>query len=96
MADVTIDPGRAGRVHVTIRVWREDFSEFPARSVRLALDPPKPAHDTLERTAVNTPDGTWAIDALELGTPGIWTLRVIVIPANGPSIVLDAPVEIAR
>ena len=96
MADVTIDPGRAGRAHVTVRVSREDFSEFPARSVRLALDPPAPAHGTLERTTVSTPDGTWEVDALELGTPGIWTVRVIVIPANGPSIVLDAPVEIAR
>jgi copper resistance protein D len=96
MADVTINPGRAGRAHVTIRVLREDFSEFPARAVQLALDAPKPEHDSIERSAVNTPDGTWEIDALELGTPGIWTIRVIVIPASGPSIVLDAPVEIAR
>lgn len=29
MANFTIDPGRAGRAHVTIRVSREDFSEFP-------------------------------------------------------------------
>ncbi|HVZ51528.1 MAG TPA: copper homeostasis membrane protein CopD [Pseudolabrys sp.] len=96
MADVTIDPGRAGRTHVTIRVSREDFSEFPARSVRLALDQPKPAHGSVECSAIAMPDGTWQVNALDLGTPGIWTIRVIVIPMSGPSIVLDAPVEIAR
>jgi putative copper resistance protein D len=94
MADVTIDPGRAGRASVSIRVSREDFSEFPARSVRLELDPPAPAVKRLAGSALRTPDGTWRIAAIDLGLPGIWTARVIVAPEAGTPIVLDAPVVI--
>jgi len=43
MADVTIDPGRSGRVNAVIRVLREDLSEFSSKSVLLTLDPPPPA-----------------------------------------------------
>lgn len=94
MADVTIEPGRAGRTRALIRLMREDFSEFSANAVRVALDPPAPATGTLQRNAVSMPDGTWQVDALDLGMPGIWTIRVIVTPATGPHIVLDAPVII--
>ena len=40
MADVTIEPGRAGRTDVTIRVSREDSSSYPAKDVRLELEFP--------------------------------------------------------
>ena len=40
MAEVTIEPGRAGPANAHIRVLRDDFSEFPAKSVKLSLDPP--------------------------------------------------------
>jgi len=96
MADVTIDPGRAGRTDVMIRVSREDLSLFPAKDVRLALDPPTAGGQTLERTAVKQSDGTWLIDGLTIAQSGIWTARVIVQPSQGEPIVLDAPIVIAR
>ncbi len=52
MADVTIEPGRAGRTDVTIRVSREDFSNYPAKDVRLALDPPSAGAQTIDRAAI--------------------------------------------
>lgn len=96
MADVTIDPGRAGRSRASIRVSRENFSEFPAKSVRLDLASPTTAVRRLARSAVRMPDGTWQIDAIDLVQPGIWTVRVIVAPEAGAPIVLDAPVVIER
>jgi copper resistance protein D len=96
MADVTIEPGRAGRADVTIRVSREDFSNYPAKDVRLALDPPTAGGQTIERAAVERPDGSWLINDLMLVPPGIWTTRVIVRSPAGASIVLDAPVVIER
>jgi uncharacterized membrane protein len=96
MADVTIDPGRAGLTKVTIRVLREDFADFAIKEVRLALEPPTAGLKTVERAAVHMPDGSWTIDRLEIGRPGIWTVRVIVTPAAGKSIMLDAPVVIDR
>jgi copper resistance protein D len=96
MADVTIDPGRAGTAQVTIRVWREDFSPFAAKEVRAAMDPPDGGAKTIERTALRMGDGTWVIDRLEFGQPGIWALRVIVTSGADKTIVLDAPVVIER
>lgn len=96
MADVTINPGRAGRSAATIRVSREDFTTFPAKDVRLGLDPPAASGKSLELNATRQADGTWAIDEIALAKPGIWTVRVIVIDQSGGTIVLDAPIVIDR
>jgi len=93
---VTIDPGHAGRADVRIRVSREDFSTYPAKDVRLALDPPAAGGQTVERTATKQADGTWLIDGVTLAKSGIWTTRVIVQPNRGEPIVLDAPIVIER
>jgi len=96
MADVTIDPGRTGRVRATIHVSREDFSEFPAKAVSLALDPPAGGAKPVERAALRMPDGTWQADGIEIPQRGIWTVRVTVTPEAGEPIVLDAPIVIGR
>ena len=96
MADVTVDPGRVGRSNVTIRVSREDFSGFPAKDVRLALEPQTGTAHAPERAAIKQDDGSWLVNGIEVATPGIWTVRVIVTPGAGEPIVLDAPVVIAR
>jgi copper transport protein len=93
MADLTVDPGRVGHGRVAIHVSREDFSEFPARAVRLTLDPPTPG-TMIEHTASRSADGTWEIASLDLPQAGIWTARVIVTPQAGAPIVLDAPLVI--
>jgi copper resistance protein D len=96
MADVTIDPGRAGLADATIRVMREDFSRFPAKDVHLALEPPTPRSPTLERDAVEQANGAWLVSDIALAEPGIWTVRVIVTSQLGEAIMLDAPIVIER
>jgi putative copper resistance protein D len=96
MAEVTIEPGRTGRTDVTIRVSREDSSSYPAKDVRLELDPPTAGLPTIRRTAIEQPDGRWLINDLTLAPSGIWATRVIVRPPVGDPIVLDAPIVIGR
>lgn len=96
MADVTVDPGRAGTAQVTIRVVREDFSRFPAKDVRLVLEPPSPGSRKLEREAIEQSDGSWGVNGIPLAESGIWTVRVIVTPSKGEPIPLDAPIVIER
>lgn len=99
MADVTINPGRAGRSAVTIRVSREDFTTFAAKDVRLILDPPTASRrllNSLDRNAKQQPDGTWTVTDVALAQPGIWTVRVLIIAQSGETIVLDAPIVIER
>ncbi len=96
MADVTINPGRAGTVKATIRISREDFTDFAAKDVRLALDPPTAGLKAVERATVRMADGTWQADTIALPQPGIWTVRVIIVPKAGQPIMLDAPVVITQ
>ena len=96
MADVTVDPGRPGRIDVTVRVSREDFSRFPAKDVRLTLEPPKSGPQPIEELMTEQTDGTWQANGIELSQAGIWTIRVVVTTRRGKSIVLDAPIVIER
>lgn len=97
MADVTIDPGRVGRVKIGIRLWREDMTELPARRVSVAFDPPnKNARSTSEHVAVRDEDGTWRVNDVDCTQDGVWTVRVIINPHAGSNIVLDGPIVIAR
>jgi copper transport protein len=93
MAEVTIEPGRTGTANAHIRVLRDDFSEFPARSVEFTLDPPA-SGPKIVRRAAHLPDGTWEVNALDLSQPGIWNVRVIIPADRGAPIVLDAPIVI--
>jgi len=96
MAEVTIAPGHAGRAKATIRLSHEDSSGFTAKFVALALDPPAAHLKTVERAAVHMPDESWRVDGLEIAQPGIWIVRVIIVPEVGQPFVLDAPVVIER
>ncbi len=95
MAEVTIEPGHIGTANALIRVLREDFSEYPAKSVELTLDPPAAA-PKIARAAAHLPDGNWQVNALDLTQPGVWTVRVIIPTEGGRRIVLDAPIVIER
>ena len=93
MAEVTIEPGRTGKASALIRVLREDFSEYPAASIELTLDPPS-GGSKIARSAAHLPDGNWEVNGLELSQAGIWTVRVIIPTDRGAAIVLDAPIVI--
>lgn len=94
MAEVTVNPGRAGPVNISIRVLNEDSSEFPTNDVHLQVAPPTPGHPPVDWAAVPQPDGTWAVDEVVLPQAGNWTVRVIIAREHGKQIVLDAPIVI--
>jgi len=96
MADVIVEPGRAGRANVSIRVLREDFSRFPAKEVRLAIKPPGAGSQPAEEALVEQADGTWLANGIEFSESGVWTIRVIVTTRRGKRSVLDAPIVIER
>jgi putative copper resistance protein D len=93
MAEVAIEPGRIGQARARIRVFQDDFSEYPARSVELSLVPPKPGA-AITHTARHAPNGGWAVNALDLLQPGVWTVRVVISGPGREPITLDAPIVI--
>lgn len=97
MADVTINPGRVGRVDISIRLAQEDMSELSVRAVTVAFNPPQNgARLTSEHAAVRDAHDVWEIKGVDCTQDGVWTMRLTITPHSGSSIVLDAPVVIAR
>jgi putative copper resistance protein D len=96
MADVTIDPGHPGKADVTIRVMREDTTQFAVKDVTLVLDPPKAGAQSTERLAAEQSDGAWLVNDVDLPDAGIWTVKVTITTKGGARIVLDAPIVIER
>lgn len=93
MADVAITPGRPGRTGATIRLSREDGSEFPAKELTFTLEPTASGGKSVQATATYTA-GFWQTGNIDIPVAGIWTVRIVVTPADGAPIVLDAPIVI--
>jgi len=95
MADVTIEPGRAGPARVRILLMREDFSIYPAKAVTLVLSPKADIGAArISRSGVRKSDQAWHVDDLEIPTPGVWNVTLTVDSGTGSPIVLDAPIVI--
>jgi putative copper resistance protein D len=97
MADVSITPGRAGPARAAILLLQEDFTPFTAKAVTLLLTPRAlPGVASISSSAIRQPDGSWTVDRLALGAPGIWVVKLTVTPEAGAPFVLDAPIVIDR
>lgn len=96
MADVTIDPGHAGKNTVAIRLWREDFSDYPVSDVKLVLEPRDGGPLTRERNAIHSLDGTWQIDAVDIPHAGVWIVRLTLGQPGARPVILDAPIVIMQ
>ena len=91
MADVTISPGRAGLVRITLRLSREDFS--PVETKRVAFTLSQPGRDDLNlpvRPGIEP--GEWRIGPTTLPAAGIWTVKINVTLASGTAELLDGPI----
>ncbi len=99
MADVTIDPGRTGTVTATIRVSREDFPDYVAKDVKLALDPPARKAVKFRRAACNRTHGgrnMAGYDRASLYRNAASGRCASSSRRGGQPIVLDAPIIIER
>ena len=94
MADVTLAPGRVGTARATIRLWNEDLTELPAKSVTLQLAAPKTGSAPVTRNAQQLADGSWEVDGIPLRETGNWKVVVDVTFAAGRPLALDAPIVI--
>jgi uncharacterized membrane protein len=97
MAEVTIAPDRPGVARASIRLMSEDFSPLAANDVAFALSPQAPTSTPpILRAATRLSDGTWEVDELKIGQPGIWVVKLTVKTDASEPFVLDAPIVIER
>jgi copper transport protein len=95
MADITIAPGHAGPVAVTLHVMREDFQPFDAKEVTVRLSNKTAGLEPLVRKARQTGPGEGRADGISLLQPGIWTAELDSLVSDFDRLTLDGPLVIA-
>ncbi len=78
MADVSVQPGRAGPVAVAIYPMTADFAPMEAKEVTLVLSKADAGLEPLRRAATRV-DGVWRIDDVQIPLAGVWQIRVDVL-----------------
>ncbi len=94
MADVTITPGRAGRVRAEIAVQTGEFTPLDAKGVTLVLSNPAAGIEQIRRPAARSGEGTWSVESLDLPLPGQWQVRIDILISDFEMTRLSDVVEI--
>ena len=94
MAEITITPGRAGPVAVSIMVMTGDFEPLDPKEITLVLSKPDAGIAALKRPATRAGDGTWRVDGLVVPLAGQWTAGLDILVSDFDMVKITAPVEI--
>nr|WP_269931877.1 copper resistance protein CopC [Aminobacter sp. HY435] len=94
MADLTLSPGRAGKVAATIMLMTGDFGPLDAGSVQLRLSKGDTATVPVVAAAHKPGDGTWRVDAVELPAAGTWDAAIEVAMPDGSQATLTGTIVI--
>lgn len=82
MAEITIAPGRAGPVSVSIMLMTGEFGPLAAREVKLVLANPAVGIEPIERHAARGEDGLWRVEGLSLPVAGRWEVEVEILVSD--------------
>jgi copper transport protein len=94
MAEVTVAPGRAGPVSVTIAVQSGDFGPLDAKEVTLTLASPAAGIEPIRRPATKAGDGTWRVDGLVIPAAGRWNIEVAILISEFELVRLHETIDI--
>jgi len=93
MAEVTIEPGRAGRVDIITRLWTSEFAPLAAQRVTVTLTLPA-GGQSIMRVAAPDAEDAWRVDDVTLPQPGDWTVKVEALLGPDRQLTLLAPIVI--
>lgn len=96
MADLTVAPGRAGPVTVSIKLMAGDFGPLDPREVTVVLSNPAAGVEQIKRPATRAGDRSWRIDDLIIPLPGNWSVRIDVLISDFDLVRLEGQVDIRR
>ena len=95
MANVTIDPGRVGRVHTAIVLQNpRDEKPLAVEAVTIVLARTEGAREVITRHATKSDDGSWQVDNLPIPAPGIWQMSLQISINDFQQDVLNASIDI--
>lgn len=93
MADLSVAPGKAGPVDVSIFVMTGDFGPLDAKEVTLVLSKPDAGIEPMKRSATAA-EGAWRIDGLQIPVAGRWKVRLDVLVSDFEMAKLEGEIEI--
>lgn len=82
MADISVTPGRAGPVTITVSLLDGEFGPLAAKELRLALSRPEAGIEPIERQATRLADGSWQVGDLTLPLAGRWTVELEILVSD--------------
>jgi copper transport protein len=96
MAQIEIEPARAGGAEVTVQVLDGAFQPLPVEEVTLAFSNPTAGIEPIRRTAVAAGDLNWRIGDLRIPIAGRWRLRVEILLDAFDKVVLEDDVTLPQ
>ncbi|MGB3901235.1 MAG: copper resistance CopC/CopD family protein [Mesorhizobium sp.] len=94
MAELTIAPGHAGPVTVSIVVMTGDFGPLDPKEITLVLSKPDSGIEPLKRPARRMGDGTWKVVNLVIPVAGRWTSGLDILISDFELVKIAGPVDI--
>jgi copper transport protein len=94
MVDLSISPGRAGRVDIVAKLMRADFTPLDAKDVTLVLAQPIAGIEPFKRPMTREDMFGWRADGVTIPLGGVWDVSVDVLISDFEIVRLDAPIEI--
>ena len=91
MANVTVSPGRAGPIDITIELEMADEHPLKAKAVSVTLSSTKAGIKAQRLSATNTGDNVWHVKA-SLPVRGRWMLRLGVLISDIEKVDVEAPI----
>ena len=82
MAEITVTPGHAGPVDVSVILMTGDFGPLDAKDVTFVFANPAAGIEAVRRKAFKPGDGTWRVKELILPLGGPWTVRLDVLVSD--------------
>jgi copper transport protein len=93
MANVTVFPGRAGPLTITVELETPDEQPLAANAVSVTLSKPDAGVEPATAQAQRTDDGRWRV-AMTAPMAGRWMLRLGIQTADSDNISVEAPILI--
>lgn len=94
MAEISVAPGRAGAVTITVALLDGAFGPLAAKELRLALSNPDAGIEPIERQAFRQAGGDWQVHGLTLPVAGRWTVGLEILVSDFEMIRLEDTLDI--
>ena len=93
MANVTVSPGRAGPVEITIQLETTDETPLSAKAVSVTLSDVQTGRRLQPITAVRDGESDWHVKVTQL-TPGRWILGLGISISEADHVSVESPILI--